>query len=333
MSDIDAVPSELHEAARQFHNLTIGDSTVIIRPWTAEKRDAIVAAGERLRAALTIAAPEVQADHIVDCKMVAGEVSEADVIQTCEVHGFPLDPEQLEVVTAVVNQILLSASKPDAQNDGRCPHCHAISHYVECPSCGMDSDAAAPAQSGEPVASAGVAKARELLSALIPMTDNSDSPVRNFHETLKAIREALAAPQPSQTAVVLDDERKLDVSVLARLSAQIFDCPLNPTISKFAHAVEANARAASPQATAKTMNEIWDDALEHIKTDPALLERLRQAAMQSTAAQPAQTGRDLTDWERKCLTFAGQHLLHDGFIKEADTILNLCAQPASGGES
>ncbi|MFL9904533.1 hypothetical protein PQR71_41475, partial [Paraburkholderia fungorum] len=42
------------------------------------------------------------------------QVTEADVIQTCEVHGFPLDPDQLEVVTAVVNQMLLSASKPAA---------------------------------------------------------------------------------------------------------------------------------------------------------------------------------------------------------------------------
>ncbi|MDP9651677.1 hypothetical protein [Paraburkholderia caledonica] len=41
----------------------------------------------------------------------------------------------------------------------------------------------------------------------------------------------------------------LDVSVLARLSAQIFDCPLNPTISRFARAIEAHVRAsASPQA-------------------------------------------------------------------------------------
>lgn len=44
--------SELHEAARHFHNLTQGDPAVIIRPPSAEKRDAIVAAGERLRAAL-----------------------------------------------------------------------------------------------------------------------------------------------------------------------------------------------------------------------------------------------------------------------------------------
>ncbi len=49
----DAGPSELHEAARQFHNLTQGDSTVIIRAPSAEKRDAIIAAGERLRAALS----------------------------------------------------------------------------------------------------------------------------------------------------------------------------------------------------------------------------------------------------------------------------------------
>lgn len=71
-TNTDAVPSELHEAARVFHNLTIGDSTVIIRPWTAAKRDAIVAAGERLRAALTSPTVATQADHIAgEGKMVA----------------------------------------------------------------------------------------------------------------------------------------------------------------------------------------------------------------------------------------------------------------------
>lgn len=40
------------------------------------------------------------------------QVTEDDVFQTCEVHGFPLDPSQLEVVTAVVNQMLLGASVP-----------------------------------------------------------------------------------------------------------------------------------------------------------------------------------------------------------------------------
>jgi hypothetical protein len=62
-TDTDAVKSELREAARQFHNLTQGDSSVIIRAPSAEKRDAIIAAGERLRAALAPAqahAEEVQ---------------------------------------------------------------------------------------------------------------------------------------------------------------------------------------------------------------------------------------------------------------------------------
>jgi hypothetical protein len=59
-------------------------------------------------------------------------------------------------------------------------------------------------------------------------------------------RVALASkPAPS---VEQDERGALDVSVLARLSAQIFDCPLNPTISKFARAVEANIRAASTSA-------------------------------------------------------------------------------------
>lgn len=42
----------LREDARQFYNLTQGDATVIIRAPSSEKRDAIIAAANRLRAAL-----------------------------------------------------------------------------------------------------------------------------------------------------------------------------------------------------------------------------------------------------------------------------------------
>lgn len=48
---------ELHAAAKQFYNLTLADPEVIIRPPSAEKRDAITQAGERLRAALVAASP------------------------------------------------------------------------------------------------------------------------------------------------------------------------------------------------------------------------------------------------------------------------------------
>ncbi|WP_186163401.1 hypothetical protein [Burkholderia gladioli] len=48
------------------------------------------------------------------------------------------------------------------------------------------------------------------------------------------------------------DERaaKLDVSVLARLSAQIMGCPINPSLSKFARAIESNVRASQAAAPA-----------------------------------------------------------------------------------
>ncbi|WP_233622363.1 hypothetical protein [Burkholderia multivorans] len=54
VSSIDgmAAAEELRKAAIQFHNLTHGDPTVIIRPPSAEKRDAIIAAGKRLRRAI-----------------------------------------------------------------------------------------------------------------------------------------------------------------------------------------------------------------------------------------------------------------------------------------
>lgn len=54
VAQVEAVPSELHEAARQFHNLTLGDPSVIIRAPSAKKRDAIIVSGDRLRAALSI---------------------------------------------------------------------------------------------------------------------------------------------------------------------------------------------------------------------------------------------------------------------------------------
>ncbi|KGC14010.1 putative gp38 protein [Burkholderia gladioli] len=56
------------------------------------------------------------------------------------------------------------------------------------------------------------------------------------------------------------DERaaKLDFSLLARLSARIMGCPINPALSKFARAVEVAAResqAAAPQANAAEESE------------------------------------------------------------------------------
>lgn len=46
---------EVVEAARLLHNLTLGDTTVIVRAPTSEKRDAIAAAGKRLRDAIQAA--------------------------------------------------------------------------------------------------------------------------------------------------------------------------------------------------------------------------------------------------------------------------------------
>lgn len=54
----------VREAAKDLHNLTLGDATVIVRAPSAEKRDAIMVAGQRLRAALAIppAQPDGQGD-------------------------------------------------------------------------------------------------------------------------------------------------------------------------------------------------------------------------------------------------------------------------------
>jgi hypothetical protein len=80
-----------------------------------------------------------------------------------------------------------------------------------------------------------------------------------FARTDPALRRIVyAAPQQPAQSAEQDERAQLDVSMLARLSAQIFDCPLNPTISKFARAVEANVRAASTQATRHARKAISD---------------------------------------------------------------------------
>ena len=48
---------DLRSAAKEFHNLTIGDAEVTIRTPSAEKRDAIAAAGNRLRLLLLATQP------------------------------------------------------------------------------------------------------------------------------------------------------------------------------------------------------------------------------------------------------------------------------------
>jgi hypothetical protein len=115
-----------------------------------------------------------------------------------------------------------------------------------------------------------------------------------------------AAPQQPAQSAEQDERAQLDVSVLARLSAQIFDCPLNPTISKFARAVEANVRAASTQ---------------------------------STATQPAQKQGALTLEEvflrwSEWTTELGEAISRkniDGFVSDLRALL--AAQPVSGGKS
>jgi hypothetical protein len=129
------------------------------------------------------------------------QVTEKDVIETCEVHGFPLDPNQLEVVTAVVNQILLSARKPAAKScqTGWADICHMAKHDgVTCPddSCDIDDGIrAAPAQSGEPVEADVVPN--EIAELLTEPCWNLSR--RDVSDLLKRIGSILyAAPQPSQ---------------------------------------------------------------------------------------------------------------------------------------
>jgi hypothetical protein len=141
------------------------------------------------------------------------QVTEKDVIETCEVHGFPLDPNQLEVVTAVVNQILLSARKPAAKScqTGWADICHMAKHDgVTCPddSCDIDDGIrAAPAQSGEPVEADVVPN--EIAELLTEPCWNLSR--RDVSDLLKRIGSILyAAPQPSQTAVALDERARFD---------------------------------------------------------------------------------------------------------------------------
>lgn len=61
VKDAELAVDEFREVVRNFYNLTIADKTVIIRPQSAEQRDKIVAAGDRLRHFLT-SHPEVKND-------------------------------------------------------------------------------------------------------------------------------------------------------------------------------------------------------------------------------------------------------------------------------
>ena len=52
MADTEKQARELHEAARNFYNATVGDPAVTIRCQSGPARDAVTAAGARLRLAL-----------------------------------------------------------------------------------------------------------------------------------------------------------------------------------------------------------------------------------------------------------------------------------------
>jgi hypothetical protein len=207
--------------------------------------------------------------------------------------GERLDSEEAGIIAAMIDSL-------------------AVSGRLTAPHYDTAASPAAPAQSGEPVASAGVAKARKLLSALIPMADNSDSPVRNFHGTLEAIREALAAPQPSQTAVVLDDER----AAFEAWGSETFNYGFHPEtwddgagpVAREPHYEHEGtqmawegwqARAASPNAEIsdqQILDVFYADASIDACDATTVIEFARRLLLARAASpQPAQTERVLTD--------------------------------------
>lgn len=60
--------TELFEAAKEFYNATIGDTAVTVRTHNAAKRDFVIAAADRLRAAL-----QASRDTPADQRMSEGD--------------------------------------------------------------------------------------------------------------------------------------------------------------------------------------------------------------------------------------------------------------------
>lgn len=155
---------------------------------------------EALKVRETVLAAHAQSP-VAGVQAEAVRVTEADVIQTCEVHGFPLDPGQMEVVTAVVNQILLSASKPAATPDiaqlaldfvetarkALKTEPSAADGYYNGYHDALAASPAAPARSGKPIYQ-------------VQKIDGTWEDVQPFEKAGKYGRIVYADPQTAQTA-------------------------------------------------------------------------------------------------------------------------------------
>lgn len=101
---------ELREAASALYNLTIGDPEVIVRPRSYEKRDAIIAAAARLRAA--IEAPEqptILADYeevLTDHRRLCRELGRLLIGE-----GAPAQPSLCDLVSFVRREGVTLAGK------------------------------------------------------------------------------------------------------------------------------------------------------------------------------------------------------------------------------
>jgi AcrR family transcriptional regulator len=247
------------------------------------------------------------------------QVTEKDVIETCEVHGFPLDPDQLEVVTAVVNQILLSASKPAALHQPTEAMLNAARDWsLKKYGLGIGSDAAigcwqamlaaAPAQSGEAVEADVVPN--EIAELLTEPCWNLSR--RDVSDLLKRIGSILyTAPQSSQpSAAVLDDERAAFRTAIEEMVVMLENgewaehvaetivggdelaSRLEAAITELHNDIgeDRSARAASPQATVYSLFSSSDRRnFGHLAPQEFVNAVIEAVRAQATATQPAQT--------------------------------------------
>lgn len=137
---------ELLAAARDFHNATVADPSVIIRCESAASRDAVTTASERLRLALLNQHPaliptddlqvvaasasgahEVQPET-VDAGLDLVESGERDVAADALKHGSGVRPEHDGAVTAMVERKPYGRTGdemdlPEGKTCGDCVHC------------------------------------------------------------------------------------------------------------------------------------------------------------------------------------------------------------------
>jgi hypothetical protein len=295
-TNTDAVPSELREAARQFHNLTQGDNTVIIRAPSAEKRDAIVKAGERLRSALASTTEHADAARGTDAQILFERKLTCEAINGAMAFGYqntnppPEDDHWLAQFWKIGRkqaelEAALLASEPavaaDAQDDCHktCDVCWGENGQKWPCAKRTRSSPAAPAQSAEPVAYVPVDPENGPVWRDVMTSTDQDGgrfPLRALF---------FDSPQPGLNKINVDAER-------AAFEEWMRGCEGYPYAGQYANLMWKawQARAASPQATVYSLFSSSDRRnFGHLAPQEFVNAVIEAVRAQATATQPAQT--------------------------------------------